>query len=437
MLPRSRCSGWLADLERHRAALVFGEPLIATTGGRRATAGSARGCKAAAHDPQRWKDIAYLRDLQRRRLRLGHVWLDAVGLRDRQHHAARVVVGDAGRRPVPGAGRSTPGRRRSAPPRSASPSCRSRCSPSAASPLSQAHLARWLLAPSLAARVERLTETRAGAVDVAAAELHRIERDLHDGAQARLVALAMDLGMAEERFDRDPESAKRARRRGARGGQARAGRAARPRARHPAEPARRARARAGDRRARRPQPRARARRPATSRAARPRTSRRPPGSSSPRRSRTPPSTAAPPRATVWVTLRHGDLHVEVVDDGRGGADPNGAGLQGPRPARRGARRLARGQQPARRADGGPGGAAVRVVIAEDLALLRDGLERLLRDSGFDVVAAVADGDALLDRRRGAPARTSRSSTSGSRPRSATRACAPRSSCAAAGPASRC
>jgi DNA-binding NarL/FixJ family response regulator len=39
---------------------------------------------------------------------------------------------------------------------------------------------------------------------------------------------------------------------------------------------------------------------------------------------------------------------------------------------------------------------VRVVIAEDLALLRDGLERLLRDSGFDVVAAVADGSALLD-----------------------------------------
>jgi DNA-binding NarL/FixJ family response regulator len=39
---------------------------------------------------------------------------------------------------------------------------------------------------------------------------------------------------------------------------------------------------------------------------------------------------------------------------------------------------------------------VRVVIAEDLALLRDGLERLLRDSGFDVVAAVSDGPALLD-----------------------------------------
>jgi DNA-binding NarL/FixJ family response regulator len=38
---------------------------------------------------------------------------------------------------------------------------------------------------------------------------------------------------------------------------------------------------------------------------------------------------------------------------------------------------------------------VRVVIAEDLALLRDGLERLLRDNGFDVAAAVADAPALL------------------------------------------
>ncbi len=38
---------------------------------------------------------------------------------------------------------------------------------------------------------------------------------------------------------------------------------------------------------------------------------------------------------------------------------------------------------------------MRVVIAEDLALLRDGLTRLLRDNGFDVIAAVEDGDALL------------------------------------------
>jgi signal transduction histidine kinase len=34
------------------------------------------------------------------------------------------------------------------------------------------------------------------------------------------------------------------------------------------------------------------------------------------------------RATVWLTMRNGDLYVEVVDDGRGGANPNGAGLHG-------------------------------------------------------------------------------------------------------------
>ena len=47
-------------------------------------------------------------------------------------------------------------------------------------------------------RVQVLTETRAEAVDHSAAELRRIERDLHDGAQARLVALSMSLGMADE-----------------------------------------------------------------------------------------------------------------------------------------------------------------------------------------------------------------------------------------------
>jgi signal transduction histidine kinase len=72
-------------------------------------------------------------------------------------------------------------------------------------------LARLLLGSDteeLEARVEVLTETRAGAVDAATAELERIERNLHDGAQARLVALAMDLGMAEERFERDPDGAR-------------------------------------------------------------------------------------------------------------------------------------------------------------------------------------------------------------------------------------
>ena len=63
-----------------------------------------------------------------------------------------------------------------------------------------------LLGPGSRQRVEELTESRAGAVDVAHAELQRIERDLHDGAQARLVALAMDLGRAESKVGEDPEA---------------------------------------------------------------------------------------------------------------------------------------------------------------------------------------------------------------------------------------
>jgi signal transduction histidine kinase len=58
----------------------------------------------------------------------------------------------------------------------------------------------------LADRVEVLTRTRSGALDVQAAELRRIERDLHDGAQARLVSVAMNLGLAEELLDKDPRS---------------------------------------------------------------------------------------------------------------------------------------------------------------------------------------------------------------------------------------
>ena len=55
-------------------------------------------------------------------------------------------------------------------------------------------------------RIRRLEETRAGAVDVQESELRRIERDLHDGAQARLVALGMSLGMAEQALEEDPEA---------------------------------------------------------------------------------------------------------------------------------------------------------------------------------------------------------------------------------------
>ena len=59
----------------------------------------------------------------------------------------------------------------------------------------------------LTARVDELTRTRRGALDVQSAELRRIERDLHDGAQARLVALTMQLGRAEARLEDRPETA--------------------------------------------------------------------------------------------------------------------------------------------------------------------------------------------------------------------------------------
>ena len=59
----------------------------------------------------------------------------------------------------------------------------------------------------LAGRVEQLTQTRADAVDTAAAELRRVERDLHDGAQARLVALGMNLRAAQRLIPGSPQAA--------------------------------------------------------------------------------------------------------------------------------------------------------------------------------------------------------------------------------------
>jgi signal transduction histidine kinase len=76
-----------------------------------------------------------------------------------------------------------------------------------------ARFAKLFLAPTKAAelrlRVTQLTETRADTVDAQAAELRRIERDLHDGAQARLVSLGMTIGLAEELLERDPAAARK------------------------------------------------------------------------------------------------------------------------------------------------------------------------------------------------------------------------------------
>ncbi|GAA2290339.1 histidine kinase [Streptomyces kunmingensis] len=70
-----------------------------------------------------------------------------------------------------------------------------------------------LLAPApgveLSGRIEELTVSRAGAVAAHGAELRRIERDLHDGAQARLVSLSMRIGLAKRAYGHDPDAARK------------------------------------------------------------------------------------------------------------------------------------------------------------------------------------------------------------------------------------
>jgi signal transduction histidine kinase len=316
--------GVLADLERRRAALVFGAPLAASyrpAGGRTPSR-----VKTMLGDPQRWKDALYLALIGPVGLGKGvlvlALWAAALGsfampawywaipggvdygLFTVDSWALSLVAVAIGAALFPLAVLVQRGAART-----------------------QAGMARSLLAPSLAARVEHLTETRAGALDAAAAELQRIERDLHDGAQARLVALAMGLGMAEERFDRDPESARELL------GEAR-------------EEARRALAELRNL-ARGIRPSLLAERglePAINALA----SRSPvPARATVDIQRRPPEPvesaawfvvsealanagkhSGAQRATILVCQRDGSLKVEVVDDGRGGADPQGAGLRG-------------------------------------------------------------------------------------------------------------
>ena len=75
-----------------------------------------------------------------------------------------------------------------------------------------ARFSRLLLGPTeaarLAQRVAHLTETRSDAVDAQAAELRRIERDLHDGAQSRMIAVGLSLGAIEQLIDKDPDAAR-------------------------------------------------------------------------------------------------------------------------------------------------------------------------------------------------------------------------------------
>ena len=75
-------------------------------------------------------------------------------------------------------------------------------------PALDAVIDRWLLSPSPTAalrhQVDALADARQGAVSSAEVERYRIERDLHDSVQPRLVSLAMTIGLARTKLDTDP-----------------------------------------------------------------------------------------------------------------------------------------------------------------------------------------------------------------------------------------
>jgi Signal transduction histidine kinase len=176
-------------------------------------------------------------------------------------------------------------------------------------------------------RISELETTRAGAVEQQESELERIERDLHDGAQARLVALGMSLGMAEQKLTTDPVAAQELLAE-ARRGTREALEELRSLARgiHPPVLTDRGLAAAIDALAARTpvevdvsvklpkRPPARSRRRRTS--------------SPPKDLRTRASTQTQVTWSIGVRADGGNLVVEVVDDGSGGADPAGNGLRG-------------------------------------------------------------------------------------------------------------
>jgi signal transduction histidine kinase len=202
---------WFARVERRRAALVLAEPIPERYRRGKPGAGWFARLRAAAADPATWKDFVWtglcgvlgfalsLAAICLWGVVLGLVTLPAwywslpepveMGVYQVDSLALAFATAGIGLVLVPVCGWIVRGLTR----------------------LELAMMVPLLRPPrgeELAERVDVLTTTRAGAVDAQAAELQRIERDLHDGAQARLVALAMSLGMAEEKLDSDPAQAR-------------------------------------------------------------------------------------------------------------------------------------------------------------------------------------------------------------------------------------
>ena len=270
-------------------------------------------------------------------------------------------------------------------------------------------LVRGLLGPSsMAERVSELERTRALAVDDSAAALRRVERDLHDGAQMRLAALAMNLGMAREKLGEENEQPDNAT------------------VRELIDAAHRNAVDAlADLRdlARGIHPPVLDSGLASALATLATSSAIPASVTADIGPRPAPAIETiayfcaaelianatkhsyANQITIKIdTERTGVLRLEVSDDGIGGADAaRGSGLAGL------AQRVSTvdGRIEVVSPAGGPTTVTVelplracertlmRVVIAEDAALLREGLTRLLEDRGHAICAAVSDGDALL------------------------------------------
>ena len=263
-------------------------------------------------------------------------------------------------------------------------------------------LARSILAPDgeaeLAQRVRQLTQTRTEALDTGASEIRRIERDLHDGAQARLVAMGMTLDAAGQVIDTNPEAA-RALVLEARDASVKALAELRALIRgiHPPVLADRGladaiRALALDTPARIALASDLNGRPAgAGRVGRLLRGQRAAGQRVQARRGHADLDRHPARRRDAADRRHRQRPRR-----RRPAGP----VAGQRAARHRAaagrlRRSARDQQPARRPDRGHHGDPVRVVIAEDLFLLRDGLTRMLQAHGLQIAAAVDNGADLL------------------------------------------
>ena len=111
--------------------------------------------------------------------------------------------------------------------------------------------------------------------------------------------------------------------------------------------------------------------------------------------------------TVRAHRRNGLLSIEVSDDGMGGADSSGSGLRGIADRIEANGGQLKHHQQTRPRNLRQRRNAMRVVIADDNLLMRNGVVRLLTGAGFDIVAEVEDADALRDAVRDASPRRGR------------------------------